>query len=162
MVTFTVHYLMLRGFYANEDTRTPFFIQVVIAAVNIGLAYMLAIDGRADRVAMMLALAFGIAYLVGSILSATLLAFAVGNVFDCEMLVFVGKLVVAAASRRRHARLRRGARAAGHRASPSRRRCDARPHRRRHSPAPSRTSSRPGSLRMDQLTYLVETLRRRG
>ena len=36
MVTFTVHYLMLRGFYANEDNRTPFFIQVVIAAVNIG------------------------------------------------------------------------------------------------------------------------------
>ena len=47
MVTFTVHYLMLRGFYANEDTRTPFFIQVVIAAVNIGLAYKLATQRRA-------------------------------------------------------------------------------------------------------------------
>lgn len=97
MVTFTVHYLMLRGFYANEDNRTPFFIQVVIATLNIGLAYQLAFSVEPDRVAMMLALSFGIAYLVGSILSASLLAFAVGNVFDWEMLVFVVRLVAACA-----------------------------------------------------------------
>ncbi|VXC51166.1 murein biosynthesis integral membrane protein MurJ [Aeromicrobium sp. 9AM] len=97
MVTFTVHYLMLRGFYANEDNRTPFFIQVVIATVNIGVAYKLAISVEPDRVAMMLALSYGIAYLVGSILSASLLAFAVGNVFDWEMLVFFLRLVVACA-----------------------------------------------------------------
>jgi putative peptidoglycan lipid II flippase len=48
-----------------------------------------------DRVAMMLALASGIAYLVGSILSASLLAFAVGNVFDGEMVAFLAKLLVA-------------------------------------------------------------------
>jgi putative peptidoglycan lipid II flippase len=95
MVTFTVHYLMLRGFYANENNRTPFFIQVVIAAVNIALAYKLATSVAPDRVAMMLALAYGIAYLVGAILSATVLAFSVGNVFDWEMLVFVIRLVVA-------------------------------------------------------------------
>ncbi|MCW2747620.1 MAG: mviN, partial [Nocardioidaceae bacterium] len=41
MVFFTVHYLMLRGFYASEDTRTPFFIQVVLSVVNIGLAVAL-------------------------------------------------------------------------------------------------------------------------
>jgi putative peptidoglycan lipid II flippase len=97
MVTFTVHYLMLRGFYANEDNRTPFFIQVVIATVNIGVAYQLATSVEPDRVAMMLALAYGIAYLVGSILSASLLAFAVGNVFDWEMLLFIGRLAVACA-----------------------------------------------------------------
>jgi len=97
MVTFTVHYLMLRGFYANEDNRTPFFIQVVIATVNIGVAYKLADSVEPDRVAMMLALSYGIAYLVGSILSASLLAFAVGNVFDWEMLVFFGRLIVACA-----------------------------------------------------------------
>ena len=32
---FTVHYLMLRGFYALERTRTVFWVQCVIAAVNI-------------------------------------------------------------------------------------------------------------------------------
>lgn len=97
MITFTIHYLMLRGFYANEDNRTPFFIQVVIMTVNIGLAYQLATSVEPDRVAMMLALSYGIAYLVGSILSASLLAFAVGNVFDWEMLVFFVRLLAACA-----------------------------------------------------------------
>ncbi len=46
---------------------------------------------------MMLALSYGIAYLVGSILSASLLAFAVGNVFDWEMFVFFARLIVACA-----------------------------------------------------------------
>jgi putative peptidoglycan lipid II flippase len=97
MITFTVHYLMLRGFYATEDNRTPFFIQVVIAVVNIGVAINLTGRVEPDKVAMMLALSSGIAYLVGSILSASLLAFAVGNVFDWEMLVFVVRLAAACA-----------------------------------------------------------------
>jgi putative peptidoglycan lipid II flippase len=97
MVTFTVHYLMLRGFYANEDNVTPFFIQVAIATVNVGVALRLASAVEPDRVAMMLALSYGIAYLVGSILSASLLARAVGNIFDREMVVFLLRLVVACA-----------------------------------------------------------------
>jgi putative peptidoglycan lipid II flippase len=94
MVTFTVHYLMLRGFYANEDNRTPFFIQVVIAAVNVALALALTDGVEPDRVAMMLALSYGLAYLVGSILSASLISRQIGNVFDGEMVLFLGKLVV--------------------------------------------------------------------
>ena len=42
VVFFTVHYLMLRGFYALEQTRTVFFVQCVIAAVNIVAAILLA------------------------------------------------------------------------------------------------------------------------
>ena len=96
MVAFTIHYLMLRGFYANENTRTPFFIQVVIAAVNIATAIALTAMVDPARVAMMLALSYGIAYVVGSILSTTVLARTVGSVVDREMLLFVAKLVVAA------------------------------------------------------------------
>jgi putative peptidoglycan lipid II flippase len=97
MIAFPIHYLMLRGFYANENTRTPFYIQVVIAAVNIAAAVTLASMVPPARVAMMLALSYGIAYVVGSILSATLLSRSVGPVFDREMAVFAGKLVVVAA-----------------------------------------------------------------
>ena len=39
LLMFSVHYVVLRGFYAMEDTRTPFFIQCVIAAVNIALRH---------------------------------------------------------------------------------------------------------------------------
>ena len=38
LVFFTVHYLMLRGFYSLERTRTVFLVQCVIAATNIVLA----------------------------------------------------------------------------------------------------------------------------
>lgn len=96
MIAFPIHYLMLRGFYANEDTRTPFFIQIAIAAINIVAAVVLTSMVPPARVAMMLALSYGIAYVVGSILSATLLSRSVGPVFDREMVVFAGKLTVAA------------------------------------------------------------------
>jgi putative peptidoglycan lipid II flippase len=97
MVAFTVHYLMLRGFYANEDTRTPFFIQLVIAAVNVGVAIALTSTVSPGRVAMMLALSYGISYVVGATLSVTLLSRVVGSVLDREMLVFTARLVACAA-----------------------------------------------------------------
>src|SRR5680860_1783304 len=39
LVFFTVHYLMLRGYYSLERTRTVFWVQCVIAATNIVLLY---------------------------------------------------------------------------------------------------------------------------
>ncbi|MCW2841736.1 MAG: mviN [Aeromicrobium sp.] len=94
-VAFTVHYLMLRGFYANEDNRTPFLIQLVIAIVNVGVAIVLVGTVEPDRVAMMLALSYGIAYVVGSVLSVTLLSRAIGPVIDREMTFFIRRMVVA-------------------------------------------------------------------
>ena len=35
---FSAQYVALRGFYAFEDTRTPFLLQVAIAATNVVLA----------------------------------------------------------------------------------------------------------------------------
>ena len=40
LVFFTVHYLMLRGFYSLERNRTVFWVQCVIAATNIALAVL--------------------------------------------------------------------------------------------------------------------------
>ena len=97
MIAFTVHYLMLRGFYANEDTRTPFFVQLVIAAVNIVAAVTLTRDVDPARVSVMLALSYGLAYLVGATLSTTLLSRVIGPVFDRETWVFALRLTVACA-----------------------------------------------------------------
>jgi len=97
MVAFTIHYLMLRGFYANEDTRTPFFVQLIIAAVNVAAAFTLTQDVDPGRVAAMLALSYGLAYLVGAILSTTLLSRAIGPVIDRETVVFAARLVGACA-----------------------------------------------------------------
>ena len=50
IVFFTVHYLMLRGFYALELNRTVFFIQCAIGVTNIVVAVVLVAPGhgRAD------------------------------------------------------------------------------------------------------------------
>ena len=67
LVFFTVHYLVLRGFYALERNRTAFYVQCVIGAVNItaAIALVSATDPRATAAA--LAGAYLIAYAVGSI-----------------------------------------------------------------------------------------------
>ena len=110
---------------------------------------------------MMLALAFGIAYLVGAILSATLLAFAVGNVFDWEMLVFTVRLVAACGLA--------AFVALGLRARPRHRGIE--PARAVGGAITTTVAGLAGAVTyvisarvfgMDQLTYVLDTLRRRG
>jgi putative peptidoglycan lipid II flippase len=73
VVVFTVHYLVLRGFYALELNRTVFFVQCAIAAVNITLATVLAAEVGPEDTSPMLVVAYSGAYAVGAILSTTLL-----------------------------------------------------------------------------------------
>lgn len=59
---FSVYIFCLRGFYAHEDTRTPFYINVFENSLNIILALALV-----DRHGVLgLGLAFGIAYMVSA------------------------------------------------------------------------------------------------
>ncbi|MBS4753177.1 murein biosynthesis integral membrane protein MurJ [Nocardioides sp. zg-ZUI104] len=73
VVAFTVHYLVLRGFYALELTRLVFFVQCAIAATNIVLATVLVRSNDAAQTAPMLVLAYTGAYAVGSVISAAVL-----------------------------------------------------------------------------------------
>lgn len=93
MVSFTVHYVVLRGFYAMEDTRTPFFIQVVIALINVSAAFALTTFAPLIYASTMLALSFGIAYSVGVLVSTVVLSRRVGSILTREMLRFLVRLV---------------------------------------------------------------------
>ena len=66
LVPFTIQYVCLRAFYALEDNRTTFFLQCLIAALNVGLALLavLVLD-RPGLVATGLAAAYALAYLIG-------------------------------------------------------------------------------------------------
>jgi putative peptidoglycan lipid II flippase len=66
LVPFTVQYVCLRAFYALEDTRTTFFLQCLIAGINVvlGVAAVLLLDDPA-LVATGLAFAYSAAYLIG-------------------------------------------------------------------------------------------------
>ncbi|MCX6398754.1 MAG: murein biosynthesis integral membrane protein MurJ [Propionibacteriales bacterium] len=73
VVAFTVHYLVLRGFYALERNRTVFFVQCAIAATNIGLATLLVSRIGPDDTSPMLVLAYSGAYAVGATISTVVL-----------------------------------------------------------------------------------------
>jgi putative peptidoglycan lipid II flippase len=86
--------VMLRGFYAMENTRTPFFIQLAVATTNIAAAIGFTRLADAQHVPVALALAFGLSYLVGTTLSVTLLPGS-SSIFDVGTRRFLLRLVVA-------------------------------------------------------------------
>jgi putative peptidoglycan lipid II flippase len=97
LVLFTSHYLLLRGFYALERTRTVFWVQCVIAATNIALALVLTAGTPPDDTAFGLVLAYGGAYLVGVVGSYLLLRHVLGGL-DTPLLVrFLVRVVLAVA-----------------------------------------------------------------
>ena len=96
MLFFSVHYMLLRGFYAIEDNRTAFFVQCGVAAVNIVLAVVLTDLASPLRAAPALALAYGAAYLVGAVLSLRLLSIRLGGIDAAELSRFAVRLVTAA------------------------------------------------------------------
>ena len=66
LIPFTVQFVCLRTFYALEDTRTPFFLQTLIAGLNILGAVALVWWADSDAwVAAALALAYSLAYSLG-------------------------------------------------------------------------------------------------
>jgi putative peptidoglycan lipid II flippase len=67
---FSVYLFVLRGFYAQHDTRTPFFINLCENAINIVLGIVLV-----DRFDVLgLGIAFSIAYVVSAIIATVVLA----------------------------------------------------------------------------------------
>jgi len=96
IVFFTVHFLVLRGFYSLERTRTVFWIQCVIAAVNIGLAVLLTRLAASADVASALVLAYLGAYAVGAALSYTLLRHVLGGLQTRALVGFLVRLLIAA------------------------------------------------------------------
>jgi putative peptidoglycan lipid II flippase len=96
LVFFTSHYLVLRGFYALERTRTVFWVQCVIAAVNIGLAVTLVAAADPAGTAPGLVAAYGGAYAVGAVASYLVLRHVLGGLETPQLLRFLAKLAVAA------------------------------------------------------------------
>jgi putative peptidoglycan lipid II flippase len=95
LVFFTVHYFMLRGFYALERTRTVFLIQCVIASVNIAMAVLLVGRANPNSTAPALAMAYGMAYAVGSLVSYVVLRRTLGTLGTRELVRFVVRMFLA-------------------------------------------------------------------
>lgn len=98
LVPFSVQYLILRGYYAFEDTRATFLIQLVIAGLNAVLAIIGAtvLAPNPNWVAPALAGAFTLAYVGGVIVSARHFRVHVPNVDWTGLLNHLVRIVIAA------------------------------------------------------------------
>jgi putative peptidoglycan lipid II flippase len=97
LVFFTVHYLMLRGFYALERTRTVFWIQCTVAATNIAAALALVHASDAEHTSPALVLAYTASYVVGSVVSYVVLLRLLGGLRTARLVRFLVRALLAAA-----------------------------------------------------------------
>ncbi|GAA2307018.1 hypothetical protein GCM10010234_58260 [Streptomyces hawaiiensis] len=98
LIPFSAHYLLLRGFYAFGDTRTPFFMAAWIAAVNIALVTFCHLLLPARWAVTGMAGAYTVSYLAGLAVTAWRLRGRLGSrLDDGELRRTYTKLVAAAA-----------------------------------------------------------------
>lgn len=97
LVPFTVQFVCLRTYYALEDTRTPFLLQLLIAGANAGSAILFVwLVTDPGQVAAALALAYSVAYLVGVFLSWQLLKRQVPDLDGAAVALHIVRLLLGA------------------------------------------------------------------
>ncbi|MGA4846816.1 murein biosynthesis integral membrane protein MurJ [Streptomyces sp. G5(2025)] len=82
LIPFSAQYLLLRGFYAFEDTRTPFLMAAWMAGVNIVLATACHLLLPARWAVVGMAGAYTLSYVAGLVLTAYLLRRRLGGRID--------------------------------------------------------------------------------
>ncbi|GAB2734136.1 murein biosynthesis integral membrane protein MurJ [Streptomyces bullii] len=65
LIPYSVQYVVLRAFYAYEDTRTPFYNTVIVAAVNAGASAVCYFVIPARWAVVGMAASYGLAYAIG-------------------------------------------------------------------------------------------------
>jgi len=65
LIPYSVQYVVLRAFYAYEDTRTPFYNTVIVAAVNAGASVLCYLLLPARWAVVGMATSYGLAYVIG-------------------------------------------------------------------------------------------------
>jgi putative peptidoglycan lipid II flippase len=90
---YSVYLFTLRGFYAHQDTRTPFYINCVQCLINVVLAF--ALVGPFDVLG--LGLAFAISYLVTAVIAILVLTIKVPEFPAVEVLSTLVRMVAAGA-----------------------------------------------------------------
>nr|WP_224058373.1 murein biosynthesis integral membrane protein MurJ [Streptomyces kanamyceticus] len=99
LIPFSAQYLLLRGFYAFEDTRTPFWTAVWISAVNIALATGCHLLLPARWAVTGMAAAYAASYATGLLITALRLRRRLEGRLDGKRLCRTyGKLTVSAAT----------------------------------------------------------------
>ena len=80
LIPYSAQFVMLRGFYAYEDSKTPFFIALWIGGLNVALALLAFVAlGHTQWAVAGICAAYGLSYLVGMVVTAQRLRRQVGS-----------------------------------------------------------------------------------
>lgn len=93
LVGYSVYLFTLRGFYAHQDTRTPFIINCVQNAINIVLAFVLV--GFYDVLG--LGIAFALSYLIAAVVAIFVLQVKVPEFPAWHTVLSIGRMMAAGA-----------------------------------------------------------------
>ena len=96
LLPFTLFYVLLRGYYALEDTRTPFFITIAFSVVLLIMVFPLfswARDG--GRQVAAIALAYSLSYWVGLVITWIVLARRLGSMRSGPTVWGLARIVIA-------------------------------------------------------------------
>lgn len=98
LLPFTLFYVLLRGFYALEDTRTPFFITVVFSLIWLALAVPLfRLVGSGGPQVASLAFSYGVSYWIGMAVAWFMLARRVGGLDTARTIGALARMLGAGA-----------------------------------------------------------------
>jgi putative peptidoglycan lipid II flippase len=97
LIPFSAQYLLLRGFYAFEDTRTPVLVALAINAVNVALVLTAYAVLPTRWVVVGMAAGYGVSYTVGLVINARILRSRIGGLDGQRVLRTYARLLVAGA-----------------------------------------------------------------
>ncbi|MFC1417580.1 murein biosynthesis integral membrane protein MurJ [Streptacidiphilus cavernicola] len=96
LIPYSAQYVLLRGFYAYEDTRTPFYNTIWVAASNAALSGICYLVLPRHWAVTGMAFAYGLSYLVGLMVALPRLRNRVGDLDGARIKRTYGKLIGAA------------------------------------------------------------------
>jgi putative peptidoglycan lipid II flippase len=96
LIPFTLFYVLLRGFYALEDTRTPFFITVLFSAVLLALLVPIfgTLNGGVAQISF-IALCYSVSYWVGLVVAWIILARRVKGMESGRLVLSIARMMLA-------------------------------------------------------------------
>lgn len=96
LIPFTLFYVLLRGFYALEDTRTPFIITVIFSVLLLALLvpFFGLLSGNGVQISF-IALCYSISYWVGLVIAWIVLARRVHGMESGKLVLSIGRMFIA-------------------------------------------------------------------
>jgi putative peptidoglycan lipid II flippase len=95
LVPFSIYFILLRGWYAMEDTRTPFFLSLVLNGINVALSIALFAAVATQWKVPAIGLALGLTYWAMMVIAWPVLARRVGGLDSRATWLAVARMLLA-------------------------------------------------------------------